>query len=242
MRGFPDVRCVQRFYIQLVEVTSGMHVDQPGTHIASLASASGQLSTRAAGSFQFLNGVQVMAIAFIAGVTWLALLGAGLGWSVVGEGATSTLAAVLPRTAGSFAYDMNQPVPTRFGSMSLTAVDLGAGGASEPWTGGEPLAPPDKVQVQVSLSLSNERDGTVWSPSVEEFRLVSSGGAEAEPLGRLWAGPAILYPHSNNSMRLGFLAPRDGSALWLEYRASPSESPVRIALGTPEAFGETDNL
>jgi hypothetical protein len=44
-----------------------------------------------------------------------------------------------------------------------------------------------------------------------------------------------LYPHSNNSMHLGFLAPRDGTDLWLEYRASRAASPIRIALGNPEA-------
>ena len=217
MRGFPDVRCLRRIYIQLVEVTSRMHVGQPGTQTISPVRASGRVSL-------VQNGGQVLAIAFIAGVTWLALIGATLGWSIVGERVTSTLASALPFNAAT--YQVEQRVPTPFGSLSVTAVDPDAAGTSED-------APPDQVQVQVFISLSNERDGAVWSPTVEEFRVVSARGTQAEPLARLSLGTAVLYPHTNNSLRLGFLVPRDGSPLWLEYRATRAASPIRISLGQP---------
>jgi hypothetical protein len=161
---------------------------------------------------------QSVLLAIIAAVTWLALLGAGLSTFIL-RGNARPVATQAHHARPSYAvYELQWPVPTRFGSLTVTTADIS-----------EPSA--DTIQVQVALSLSNEQDVSVDAPRLEAFRVVSTLGGVAETVPHATSAPATLAARSTGLARLAFLAPVDGSVLWLEYRERPDEWPIRVALG-----------
>ncbi|HEY0582121.1 MAG TPA: hypothetical protein VGE94_08050 [Chloroflexota bacterium] len=184
-----------------------MHVAEPIGQIRSTRPVSESL----------LNDQSVL-LAIVAAVTWLALIGAGLSTFIL-RGNTRPVATQAHQARPSYAvYELHWPVPTSFGSLTVTTADMSEPGA-------------DTIQVQVALSLSNEQDLSVDAPRLEAFRVVSTLGGVAETVPHATSAPATLAAQSTGLARLAFLAPVDGSVLWLEYRERPDEWPIRVALG-----------
>ena len=106
------------------------------------------------------------------------------------------------------------------------------------------LVPPDKVQLQLSILLTNSSTRAVPYVLTEQFHLVSQGGVEAEQLPGLAAPVGSLPGHSNVSAVLRFMAPRDSDDLFLEFRDPGEEQPVRFHIGGGDRAPENgvDNL
>ena len=163
-----------------------------------------------------LNG-QHLLLAVVAGVTWLALIGSILGSDILsaGSGGAAHGHSGLPSYA---AYNMQEQVPTSFGSLSVTRADV------------TPVD--DLVEVHVSMRVLNTQDAQVDAPRVEDLRLINTSGAEAKPKPFGWSGPAVLIAHSSATIDLTYLAPPDLGLLWLEYRDPGIQWPLRVVVGS----------
>lgn len=96
--------------------------------------------------------------------------------------------------------------------------------------------PPDKVQVQVSVTMRNLlRDPSRWSPS--QFHLVTASrpATAAVAKGRAAisssARPGRLQPDAALDARIAFLVPRNGKKLYLQFRETPASKPLVFDLG-----------
>jgi hypothetical protein len=90
--------------------------------------------------------------------------------------------------------------------------------------------PPNKTQVQASVTLTNLLGDTVdYSPT--QFRLLV--GKNRKPVGEVRASfrPGALQPDASISGQLKFVAPRNGSQLWIEFTDPRRSKPVLIDLG-----------
>lgn len=171
------------------------------------------------------------------GVVAVSALVAAVGFVLAGLIATHRLGEA---EQGAGALAIGQPVPTSFGSVTvqavehlngLTAQDLG--GADHASHGIRDLTPADKVQVIVSLILTNRLPRPV-DLSADQFRLISDRSDEPiEPTG---GSAAANTMRAGTSMELAvrFVVPRDGAALWLEFDEPGRPVPARVALGTTD--------
>ena len=115
------------------------------------------------------------------------------------------------------AYDLNDPVPTSYGSFTETAVRL--------------VNSDDRSEVNVSLSVDNRQDVPIKVPMPDELRLVSTDGAEGTYLGGGWRDDPLVSARSSTSGDFRFAAPPTGGMLILEYHERTAETPIRIAVG-----------
>lgn len=160
----------------------------------------------------------------------LALLGAGLAVNIVQTGDDSAHAHP--------AYVAGDRVPTTFGGLSVSQVDLLAGLSADD-VGGVThgvanLIPPDKEQVQLSLVMTNTTDSGVDYALDRQFNLVTSSGGEVTVLPGISAPRGRLSGHSSVTTQLRYMAPRDGGELILEYRDPGARRLVRIAIGSTD--------
>ena len=130
------------------------------------------------------------------------------------------------------AYEVGRDAVTSFGTVAIQQVEL-LGGLSAQDLGGmthgvQNLVPPDKVQLQLSILLTNSSPRPVLYALTDQFRLVSETGDDAEQLPGLAAPIGSLPGHSSLSAVLRFMAPRDSDDLFLEFRDPGEERPVRI--------------
>ena len=146
----------------------------------------------------------------------------------------------VPELKGPFG--VAQDIPTSFGVVAvehaeklngLTARDLA--GATH---GIGHYVPPNKVQVQASVTLTNLLERPVdYSPT--QFRLLI--GEKRKPVNELRASfkPGTLQPDASISGQLKFVAPRNGAKLWVEFIDPARAKPILIDLGktgrTPES-------
>ncbi len=165
----------------------------------------------------------------VAGGVTLAAVGAAL---AVGMLATSRVA---PGEAPAFG--VGRDAPTSFGSISVQEIAL-TDGLSAADLGGmthgvTSLVPPDKLQVQVSLLLTNGTARSVDFAPARQFRLVSAAGVEAEQVrGGLGDGDRALPGHSSLATVLRFNAPRlTDDDLFLEFFDPGQARLVRIRVG-----------
>jgi hypothetical protein len=160
----------------------------------------------------------------------LALAGAGLAVNIVQTGDDSAHAHP--------AYVTGDTVPTTFGQLSITQVDVLAGLSADD-VGGVThgvanLVPPDKEQVQLSMVLTNAGDSGVDYSLDKQFNLVTSSGGEVTAMPGISAPRGRLSGHSSMTMQLRYMAPRDGGDLILEYRDPGARRLVRVGVGSTD--------
>jgi hypothetical protein len=169
-------------------------------------------------------------------VAVLAAGGIGIGVGVVVRGETTPDVAALKGPFG-----VSQDIPTSFGAVAIDNVDkvngLTAKSLSGMTHGISNYVPPNKVQIQASVVLTNLLGRTVdYSPT--QFRLLV--GEDRKPVSEVRASfrPGTLQPDASISGQLRFVAPRNGSKLWIEFVDPKRSEPILIDLGrtgrTPE--------
>lgn len=175
--------------------------------------------------------------ALLAAVVGLAAMGAFLAAQVV------VPAARLEHPAGPPAdpFAVGQSLHTSFGAIAVEHVDKLAGPTARDLGGMthgiQGLVAPDQVQVQVSVRLTDRLDRAVdYAPS--QFRLIVDQGDTPIPASGSTTQAGMLQPGWSIETTLSFVAPRDGSQLWLEYRDPGHDAPLVVDLGrtdqTPE--------
>lgn len=171
--------------------------------------------------------VLLVLLSFVVG---LAAIGGYLAISAFTQSASSWGAGTSP----SNAFAVGQAVPTSFGSVTVTHVEQ-VNGLTDEQLGGMShgigsFVPPDKVQVEVSVTLTNRLDYLVpYAP--DAFALLTN--KSNDPVGEDWSSiqPGLLQPRSNIEATFRFITARDDSQLWLGFREDASDKPVRVSLG-----------
>jgi hypothetical protein len=143
-----------------------------------------------------------------------------------------------PLPAGPF--EVGQDVPTSFGVAAVEGVKRLNGLTSRKLAGATHgighFVPADHMQVQASIAMTNLGEEPVkYDPSM--FAVVASPrgrpASEARPLRRLTSSlrPGSLQPKASLDVRLSFIAPRDGSKLWVAMSDPGRRRPVLVDLG-----------
>jgi hypothetical protein len=170
----------------------------------------------------------------------MAAAGALIAVNMIAAGApTAPAPKLLPGPFGTA-----QDVPTSFGVVAVEHAEK-INGTTAKALGGNThgisgFVPPNKVQVQASITLTNLLDKPVaYDP--RQFRLLV--GAERKPVKSVKTNlvPGTLQPDASIDGRLIFVAPRTGSKLWIEFDDPGRAKPVLIDLGRtgktpPNAF------
>jgi hypothetical protein len=91
--------------------------------------------------------------------------------------------------------------------------------------------PPNKVQVQASVTLTNLLNEQPVAYSPTQFRLLV--GKKRKPVKDVRASfrPGTLQPNASISGQVKFIAPRTGSRLWIEFTDPKRPKPFLIDLG-----------
>jgi hypothetical protein len=138
----------------------------------------------------------------------------------------------IPELKGPFG--VSQDIPTSFGAVAIDNVEKVNGVTAKDLSGVthgiSNYVPPNKTQVQASVTLTNLLGDTVdYSPT--QFRLLV--GKKRKPVGEVRASfrPGTLQPDASISGQLKFVAPRNGSQLWVEFTDPRRSKPVLIDLG-----------
>jgi hypothetical protein len=118
---------------------------------------------------------------------------------------------------GVLAYDLTDPAPTSYGSFVADAVHLDNSGSP--------------TEVDITLSVENQKDAAVDLPALDQLRVVNTDGAEATYLGGNWRGDSVLRARASASGEFRFAAPPAGGMLILEYREPNSQAPIRVSVG-----------
>jgi hypothetical protein len=131
-------------------------------------------------------------------------------------------------------FGVSQDIPTSFGAVAIDNVEKVNGVTAKDLSGVthgiSNYVPPNKTQVQASVTLTNLLGDTVdYSPT--QFRLLV--GKKRKPVGEVRASfrPGTLQPDASISGQLKFVAPRNGSQLWVEFTDPKRSKPVLIDLG-----------
>jgi hypothetical protein len=166
----------------------------------------------------------------IGAVVLLAISGAILGVSVI---TTPDDPAHQPP-----AWTVGDEVPTSFGAITIRDVSQLAGLSADDLAGvthgvGD-LVPPDKEQVELSVIVSNTSNRAVSYSFQDEFRMVTSTGAEVTQLPGSSSPLGKLSGSSSLTTQLRFMAPRDGGALILEFREPGARHASRVLIGATD--------
>jgi hypothetical protein len=182
----------------------------------------------------------LLVLAIVLGTLLLAAAGLVLAGGIIATGSShETKVFTPPILTGPFGT--GQDIPTSFG---VVAVEHAAklNGTTAKQTGGvthgiSGFVPPDKVQVQASVTLTNLLDAPIdYDP--RQFRLLH--GKDRTPVGKVGSSvkPGTLQPDAAIDARLNFIAPRNGDKLWIEFTDPGASKPILIDLGrtgkTPE--------
>ena len=168
-------------------------------------------------------------IALVLSVVALAAGGVGISIGLIDRGAAQP---AVPALKGPFG--VSQDIPTSFGAVAIDNVEkvngLTAKALAGVTHGISNYVPPNKVQVQASVTLTNLLSQTVdYSPT--QFRLLI--GRKRKPVKEVRASfkPGTLQPDASISGQLKFIAPRTGSQLWIEFTDPKGSRPMLIDLG-----------
>ncbi len=164
----------------------------------------------------------------------IALLGAYLGYRTLSStGSDASVHHAASVTASPSGYAIGSDVRTSFGSIvvgtaqSLRGVTSKALAGAVHGIGG--YVPPDKVQVQVTVEISNRtRTPIPYSPS--QFTLHDGSGAPLKVTGSS-IKPATLLPDAAVEATLIFVAPRKGQKLKLGFLDRGRTAPFLVDLG-----------
>jgi hypothetical protein len=139
-------------------------------------------------------------------------------------------------------FGTSQDIPTSFGAVAIDNVEkvngLTAKALSGVTHGISNYVPPNKVQVQASVTLTNLLNDRSQPYTPTQFRLLV--GKDRKPVGEVRASfrPGRLQPGASITGQLKFVAPRNGSNLWIEFTDPKRSEPMLIDLGrtgvTPE--------
>jgi len=168
--------------------------------------------------------------AYLAIAAVLVLVGAYLTAGVISRGAPGDPAVKLPPGPFGTAQD----IPASFGVVAVEHVDklngLGAKDLAGMTHGISGFVAPNKVQIQASVTLTNLLDHPInYDP--RQFRLLV--GKNKKPLDEVQSNlrPGILQPDASIDSQLRFVAPRNGSKLWIEFSDPGRAKPILIDLG-----------
>lgn len=169
----------------------------------------------------------VVLLSFVVG---LAAIGGYLAISAFTQSASGWGAGTSP----SDAFAINQQIPTSFGSVFVSHVEQ-VNGLTDEQLGGMShgigsFVPPDKVQVEVSVTLTNRLDYPVpYAPDAFALLTSKSGDPVVETWSSVQAG--LLQPKSSIDATFRFITARDDAQLWLGFREDASDTPIRVSLG-----------
>jgi hypothetical protein len=168
-------------------------------------------------------------LALVLSVVALAAGGLYVAVGLIQQGAGTP---AIPELKGPFG--VSQDIPTSFGAVAIDNVEKVNGVTAKDLSGVthgiSNYVPPNKTQVQASVTLTNLLGDTVdYSPT--QFRLLV--GKKRKPVGEVRASfrPGTLQPDASISGQLKFVAPRNGSQLWVEFTDPRRSKPVLIDLG-----------
>ena len=169
-------------------------------------------------------------IGYIAGAVALVLVGAYLAAGVVSRGAPKDPVVALPHGPFGTAQD----IPASFGVVAVEHVEKTNGLTAKALSGAthgiSGFVAPNKVQVQASVTLTNLLDHPIaYDP--RQFRLLV--GEQRKPIGEVRSNlrPGTLQPDASIDSQLKFVAPRNGSKLWIEFSDPGRTKPILIDLG-----------
>jgi hypothetical protein len=169
-------------------------------------------------------------IALVLSVVALAAGGVKIGIGLIERGAPQPTVPVLKGPFG-----VSQDIPTSFGAVAIDNVEkvngLTAKALSGVTHGISNYVPPNKTQVQAAVTLTNLLEDRSQAYSPTQFRLLV--GKDRKPVREVRASfrPGRLQPGANMSGQLKFIAPRNGSKLWIEFTDPKRSEPVLIDLG-----------
>jgi hypothetical protein len=170
-------------------------------------------------------------------VTAMALAGAVISAGIFVRGVPP---AETPAPTKTGPFTMGETAQTSFGVVAVEAADRLKGLTAKQLAGMNHgisgYVPPDKVQVQVSITMRNLLTETAkWSP--EQFRLVTASSVRAATVAKgrgavsSTARPGTLQPDAGLDARIAFVVPRNRKGLFLQYRETPSARPLVFDLG-----------
>jgi hypothetical protein len=171
-----------------------------------------------------------MLVGYLAVAVTLVLLGGYLAVGLVSTGAPKDPVIALPKGP----FGTSQDIPASFGVVAVEHVEkingLGAKSLAGVTHGISGFVPPNKVQVQASVTLTNLLDHPIkYDP--RQFRLLV--GKNLKPLDEVQSNlrPGTLQPDASIDSQLKFIAPRDGSKLWIAFSDPGRAKPILVDLG-----------
>jgi hypothetical protein len=169
-------------------------------------------------------------VALLLSVVALAAAGVKIGVGLIERGAPEP---AVPQLKGPFG--VSQDIPTSFGAVAIDNVEkvngLTAKALSGVTHGISNYVPPNKVQVQASVTLTNLLEAKSQAYSPTQFRLLVGKDKKQVKEVRASFRPGRLQPGANISGQIKFIAPRNGSKLWIEFTDPKRSEPVLIDLG-----------
>jgi hypothetical protein len=151
--------------------------------------------------------------------------------------------AALPRDAAVAVRSpaaVGQDVPTTFGVVAVQSATKSAGPTARALAGVthgiQSLVPPDKLQVNASVTITNLRPA-VLRFTLAQFQLYATRRGRPGPqdrpirIARGSVAPGTLQPDASIEATLTFVAPRNGSRLWMSFRDPGAATPILIDLG-----------
>lgn len=169
-------------------------------------------------------------VSYIAAAVALVLVGGYLTVGLISRGAPKDPTIALPKGPFGTAQD----IPASFGVVAVEHVDklngLGAKDLAGVTHGISGFVAPDKVQIQASVTMTNLLDHPI-SYDPRQFRLLV--GAKKTPINEVQSNlrPGTLQPDASIDSQLKFVAPRNGSKLWIEFSDPGRAKPILIDLG-----------
>jgi hypothetical protein len=168
-------------------------------------------------------------VALVLSVVALAAGGMAISAGLIERGAPEP---VVPRLKGPFG--VSQRIPTTFGAVSIDSVEKLNGLTAKKLAGVthgiSNYVPPNKVQVQASVTLTNLLSRPVdYSPT--QFRLLVGRKRKPVPDVRASFRPGTLQPTASISGQLQFVAPRTGSKLWIQFTDPKLGKLILVDLG-----------
>jgi hypothetical protein len=135
---------------------------------------------------------------------------------------------------------IGRDVPTSFGVVAVEAMTKNTGPTAKSLAGVthgiQSLVPPNKLQVNATVTLTNLQKRLLhYSPA--QFTLHATRGAKftrgarSFRLVRSSTGQGTLQPDASIEATLTFVAPRDGSKLWMTFNDPARAPPVVFDLG-----------
>jgi hypothetical protein len=187
-----------------------------------------------------LSPVRAGAVAVLAAAIAVAALGAYLAAGMVADGrreaalrADSSLAPRSPAAIG-------QDVRTSFGVAAVEGITKMSGPTAKKLAGVthgiQSLVPPNKLQVNATVTITNLLAKPLhYSPAQFTMHATRGGkfsrGARTFRLVRASVAPGTLQPDASIEATLNFVAPRDGSRLWMTFDDPAGGPPVVFDLG-----------